>query len=114
MLSLGLAKGKCQIYKGKRFPNRNNEAELHEILNSDKSILLYPSPNSIPIESLEKENGPYNIILLDGTWPQSKAIYCSSPLLHKMKQVKLISSGTSWYVFFFLISKKNPLNYLCV
>lgn len=49
---------------------------LMEILNDENTIILYPSPNSIPLDELPQvgQNGqkPYNLILLDGTWPQAK------------------------------------------
>ncbi|KPJ09891.1 40S ribosomal protein S15 [Papilio machaon] len=33
-----------------------------------------------------------------GTWPQAKAIYASSPLLHNIKQVKLVTNNSSSYI----------------
>lgn len=60
--------------------------------------MLYPSKTSIPLEQIDPVNGPYNLILIDGTWPQAKAIYASSPLLHQMKQVKLVTTSTSNYI----------------
>lgn len=96
MLSVGLAPGKCLIYKGKKFPKF--DSELEEILSAKNSILLYPSATSIPMEQLDLTEGPFNLILIDGTWPQAKAIYTSSTILHNMRQVKLISSGNSSYV----------------
>ncbi|KXJ80735.1 hypothetical protein RP20_CCG023562 [Aedes albopictus] len=96
MLSVGLAPGKCLIYKGKKFPKF--DSELEDILSAKNSILLYPSATSIPMEQLDLSEGPFNLILIDGTWPQAKAIYTSSTILHGMRQVKLISSGNSSYV----------------
>ncbi|XP_053695970.1 tRNA-uridine aminocarboxypropyltransferase 2 [Sabethes cyaneus] len=96
MLSVGLAPGKCLIYKGKKFPKC--DSELESILTDEKSLLLYPSARSIPIEQLDQSEGPYNLILIDGTWPQAKAIYASSSILHGMRQVKLVSSGNSSYI----------------
>lgn len=63
---------------------------LEDILKSPDSILLYPSKNAVDIDSLPfvKENADsYNIIIIDGTWPQAKAIYHSTPLLQGLKQV---------------------------
>lgn len=61
--------------RGKRFPMPKHEG-LSEILNDENTIILYPSPNSIPLDELPQvgQNGqkPYNVILLDGTWPQAK------------------------------------------
>ncbi|XP_035774869.1 tRNA-uridine aminocarboxypropyltransferase 2-like [Anopheles albimanus] len=96
MLSVGLAPGKCLIYKGKKFPR--NDEKLEAILSDKQSLLLYPSPTSIPIEKIDPSAGPYNLILIDGTWPQAKGIYSSSTILHSMRQVKLVSSGTSNYI----------------
>lgn len=98
MLQLGLTDGKCLVYRGKRFPNMNHDQLLAEILSDKKSILLYPSKSSIAIENLAREDGPFNLVLIDGTWPQAKAIYASSEMLHGMKQVKLVSSGNSSYI----------------
>lgn len=96
MLSLGLSKGQCLIYKGKKFPGKHEN--LENILTSCNSILLYPSSNSIALQTLDiKKDDIYNIILIDGTWPQAKAIYASNPMLHNIKQVKLISSNVSNY-----------------
>lgn len=97
MLQLGLADNKCLIYKGKKFPQPRHEA-LENILNQPNTVLLYPSKTAIDIRALESNNESYNIVLIDGTWPQAKAIYASSPILHKIKQVKLITSSTSSYI----------------
>lgn len=99
MLELGLDTSKCLIFKGKRFPGNNTE--LAEILNSKNTFLFYPSPKSVNIsEIMRTNNNNYgcNIVIIDGTWPQAKAIYTGSPILHKIHQVKLLSNGTSDYV----------------
>lgn len=50
------------------------------------------------MDELDPSDGPFNLILLDGTWPQAKGMYATSPLLHKMRQVRLVMSRTSTYV----------------
>ncbi|XP_069694823.1 tRNA-uridine aminocarboxypropyltransferase 2 isoform X2 [Periplaneta americana] len=100
MLALGLAPGKCLIFRGKRFPQVRHEG-LEEILEAPNSILVYPSNNAVTLEELppvSETTGPYNFILIDGTWPQAKAIYHSTPLLHKLRQIKLVTGNTSEYV----------------
>lgn len=67
-------------------------------MKAKNTVLLYPSKDSIPMEDLDPSDGPFNLILLDGTWPQAKGIYATSPLLHKMRQVRLVMSRTSNYV----------------
>ncbi|XP_055676970.1 tRNA-uridine aminocarboxypropyltransferase 2 [Lutzomyia longipalpis] len=98
MLSLGLATNKCLVFRGKKFPAPKHEATLREILDDPRSLLLYPSKNSVPLEEISMEGGPFNLILLDGTWSQAKAIYASNSALHHMRQVKLITTGNSNYV----------------
>ncbi|XP_075145968.1 DTW domain containing 2 [Haematobia irritans] len=105
MLQLGLKAGKCIVYKGKKFPSPKNQVDLEPILKSSNSLLLYPSKTSVPLETIrhqiesgEGPKGPFTLVLIDGTWPQAKAIYASSPILHTMRQVKLISAGISDYI----------------
>lgn len=54
------------------------------------TILLYPSKDAVDLETVPKvdseENG-YNIVIIDGTWPQAKGIYNNAPILHDIKQV---------------------------
>lgn len=97
MLQLGLAPNKCLIYKGKKFPQPRHE-DLENILNQPNTILLYPSKTALDITHMENDTDSYNLVLIDGTWPQAKAMYASSPILHKLKQVKLLTSTTSSYV----------------
>ncbi|XP_076749945.1 DTW domain containing 2 isoform X1 [Xylocopa sonorina] len=106
MLALGLEPEKCLIYsifyfRGKKFPLSKHEG-LSEILTDKNTILLYPSPGAIALDKLNPVgvNGqkPYNLILLDGTWPQAKAIYHSSPPLCVLRACKLVGVPTSEYV----------------
>lgn len=98
MLKLGLAPGKCQLYKGKRFPLPRHNGRLEQLLADPKSLLLYPSKDAVPLEDIDPSDGPYTLVLLDGTWPQAKAIYVCSQMLHQMRQVKLVTAGNSSYI----------------
>lgn len=75
-----------------------HSANLERILTDPKSLLLFPSKDAIPLERIDANDGPYTLVLLDGTWPQAKAIYVCSELLHRMRQVKLVSTGHSNYI----------------
>ncbi|CAG9772877.1 unnamed protein product [Ceutorhynchus assimilis] len=95
MLQLGLAEGKCLVYKGKRFPGLHDD--LINVLEASNTLLLFPSPQAVDISHITP-NKNYNIVIIDGTWPQAKAIYTSSPILHKIKQIKLLNTCTSNYI----------------
>lgn len=97
MLYLGLEPKKCLVFKGKRFPNHYQDLET--ILSEPNTLLLYPSPSATDIREIScSNNDSYNIVLIDGTWPQAKAIYTSSPSLHNLKQIKLLTSEVSDYI----------------
>ncbi|XP_050520266.1 tRNA-uridine aminocarboxypropyltransferase 2 [Daktulosphaira vitifoliae] len=97
MLTLGLSENSCTVYKGKKFPTRKHIG-LWDILNSKKSVLLYPSSKAINMENLPKDIEINNLVLLDGTWPQAKAIYNNTPLLQAMTHVKLLYKFESHYI----------------
>jgi len=50
---------------------------------------LYPSKKAIDIVDLPKETELHNLIILDGTWPQAKAIYNNTQLLQSMIHVSI-------------------------
>ncbi|KAG8256463.1 DTW domain-containing protein 2 [Homalodisca vitripennis] len=97
ILSLGLSPGRCLIYKGKKFPQQRHDGLL-EILSDPHSVLLYPSRAATTLDDLLLTSKPTNLVIIDGTWPQAKTIYNNSPILHSMKQVKLVLGVTSEYV----------------
>ncbi|XP_057332314.1 tRNA-uridine aminocarboxypropyltransferase 2 [Microplitis mediator] len=100
MLSLSLEQNKCLVFRGKKFSSKHED--LMEILKDKDTILLYPSADAVDINELPKVgvNGqrPYNLVLLDGTWPQAKAIYHSTPYLSQLRACKLVQSMASSYV----------------
>lgn len=97
MLSLGLAPGKCVVLQGKRF-SKEKYPRLHEIVKQPNTLLVYPSPNAVDIESLNdsgisrEDDEHYNLILLDGTWPQALGIYQKNSFLHSCRSVMLTMS----------------------
>lgn len=100
ILQAGLPKGAYVEAKGKRF-SFSRFPYLEEILSNDNSILMYPGEKAIGLEGLpplSKEQPPYNIIIIDGTWQQAKSIYHNCRHLHSLRQVKLSGKYISEYV----------------
>lgn len=99
MLSLSLVEEKCLIFKGKRFPASNDN--LGDILKAPNTLLFYPSSSAVPLDEIVKEydvNTEFNLVFIDGTWPQAKAIYSKNTILHNIKQVKLVTKNVSRYI----------------
>ena len=85
---------------------------LKKVIESPDTLLMYPGPNATNLEDLfpitnaecnHEESGdgvhnhtvsspgPYNLMLLDGTWMQAKGIYNQNEFLHNLKQVRISS-----------------------
>lgn len=99
MLKLSLKEDKCSIFKGKRFPGIHHE--LDAIFKSPYTLLLYPSHEAVSMDYFLNnsfESVPYNLVIIDGTWSQAKAIYAGNKMLHKLRQVKLVSTTQSNYI----------------
>lgn len=99
MLSLSLTEEKCLIFKGKKFPAGHKN--LADILNSENTLLFYPSTFAKNLDEIEGQfdiSTSFNLVFIDGTWPQAKAIYTGNPILHNIKQVKLVTRNVSSYI----------------
>ncbi|XP_022200870.2 tRNA-uridine aminocarboxypropyltransferase 2 [Nilaparvata lugens] len=102
MLIKGLQAGRCLLFKGKKFLD-NRQDGVMDILRSPYSVLLFPSRSSVSLSELVGDGWTAgsridNIVIIDGTWPQAKAIYNNSPALQSMQQAKLMIGGGSEYV----------------
>lgn len=103
ILELSLPATHFHLYRGKRF-GKNKFSELHELLSRPEleTLLVWPSAgaesvHTLPTLSQAQPNG-YNIILLDGTWPQARAIYNCNKFLQEMRCIKLDNTNRSKYV----------------
>ncbi|KAK7590213.1 hypothetical protein V9T40_001826 [Parthenolecanium corni] len=92
ILSLALTSDKFIIFRGTKFP-QSKHSGLHAILNSPDTVLVYPTSEAVDLNELPKVTDSsslrYNLVLIDGTWPQAKTIYNKSKALHSLKQVKI-------------------------
>ncbi len=99
ILELSLSKGHCLIMRGKKFTSFKYPM-LKELIGEEsktKSILMYPGLGSKPLEELSIDE-KYNIIIIDGTWSQSRSIYHNSSILHKLPKIELNCNNVSNYV----------------
>ncbi|XP_046426825.1 tRNA-uridine aminocarboxypropyltransferase 2 isoform X1 [Neodiprion fabricii] len=101
MLTYALEPGKCLTFRGKKFPLPHHEG-LADILKDPNTVMLYPTNDSVALDTLDPVgiNGqkPYNLVILDGTWPQAKAMFHGSPMLYSIRSCKLVGLPTSEYV----------------
>ncbi|CAG2100723.1 unnamed protein product, partial [Medioppia subpectinata] len=91
ILELSLSCGQCVVLRGKRFSTFKYPV-LKEVIGDQtqddsnskrKTILVYPGMGSQPLSELSTEDS-YNIILIDGTWSQTRSIYAqNSPILRR-------------------------------
>lgn len=84
-----------KILRGKRFPGKHNM--LQSIFDTTNTLLLYPAADAVPVEDLDLSI-QYNIIIIDGTWPQAKAMYNGNKSLQNLRKVVINAEGTSNYV----------------
>ncbi|KAK7071169.1 DTW domain-containing protein 2 [Halocaridina rubra] len=100
ILQAALPKNAYIEAKGKRF-SFSRFSYLEDIMTCRDSILMYPGEKAIELEDLPpvgKDQPPYNIIIIDGTWQQAKSIYHNCRYLHTLRQVKLSGKYISEYV----------------
>lgn len=63
------------------------------------TALLYPGEGAIEVGALPASERPARLIVLDGTWPQSKRLYTANPWLHTLPRLRLAPDRPSaWRV----------------
>ncbi|XP_070543356.1 tRNA-uridine aminocarboxypropyltransferase 2-like [Ptychodera flava] len=96
ILDISLPQDKVHVIRGRRF---NRHALLDKITSYPNTLLLFPGPGAVDLQSIPLDSYPsYNLILIDGTWPQARGIYSNNRFLHRPKQVKLSLNVVSEYV----------------
>lgn len=107
ILELSLIAGHCLIVKGKRFSSLKNPI-LREVFGDEsqlsaaeesrrKTVLLYPGNDCQSLDELSARES-YDIVVIDGTWSQSRSIYHNSPILHSLPRIHLNGNHRSSYV----------------
>ncbi|KAK2171557.1 hypothetical protein NP493_1054g00014 [Ridgeia piscesae] len=107
MLYHGLQPGKCHIFKGKHF-QPDSIPKLQEMMSDPHTLLLFPGETAEDIKKVATEgigseteaSSPvaYNVILLDGTWLQAKALFHQNKFLHKLRRAEIRARQPSQYV----------------
>lgn len=78
----------CITFKGRRFSHAKYE-NLHRIISTEKTVVLYPSKDATPFNDVHPTKGVSfcNFILIDGTWQQAKEMYGQNEFLQKLDKV---------------------------
>ncbi len=64
---------------------------------SENSGLLFPTSDSIELTDLPVASRPDQLVLIDGTWPQAKAILNASPRLQRLRRFRLAPTQPGKY-----------------
>lgn len=89
----------CRVYRGKRFP-KSKFGDLHDVCSKSNAALLYPSKDAVDIKDFVKQldDEPLQLIVLDGTWQEARAIKHNYKILDNIPKVQLTGSWRSEFV----------------
>lgn len=83
----------------------NPDKRLLELIESDSTVLLFPSLDAKPLSTINFEN----VIIIDATWQEAKKIYNKSPYLKTTNKATLSLKKTSQYN----LRRNQPQGCLC-
>ena len=95
MLELGLAPHCVSVITGRKFPG--SDQEVGGLLSAPGTRLLYPGPDSEPLDQVEAATVE-TLVILDGTWEQARKIYSRNPAVQALRKVSLSVSTPSQYI----------------
>lgn len=96
-----LVKEKVLILRGKRFRPERFPLLLSAV-QSPKTLILYPGHSAIDLSTLPRKpigrDDGSAVIVLDGTWAQTKSMFAQNPYLHHIRNVQLSGEISSEYI----------------
>ena len=99
LLQQCIPENKCKVYRGKRFPY-SKFGDLYDICGKSNAALLYPSKDAVDIKDFaaDLDDEPLQLIVLDGTWQEARAIKHNCKFLDNISKVKITGSWRSEFV----------------
>jgi DTW domain-containing protein YfiP len=76
------------------WPDRDGRLRYPDVL-PPGAVLLYPGPGATELGALPEP--PAHLVVLDGTWPQARALYRDDPRLQALPHVQLAPARPSRY-----------------
>jgi DTW domain-containing protein YfiP len=78
-----------------------NESDFIEVVKrvkySQKTLLVYPSPNAVKLGNAHEVAGYDHLLLLDGTWRKAKKLWLNNPWLHELDACVIEVTQASQY-----------------
>ena len=99
LLQQCIPESKCKVYRGKRFPS-SKFGNLYQICSRSNAALLYPSKDAVEIKDFaaQLDDEPLQLIVLDGTWQEARAIKHNCKFLNNIAKVHITGSWRSEFV----------------
>jgi DTW domain-containing protein YfiP len=91
-----LAISQCQIFLRGRPDQTLDMAQVLE--RPGKALFLYPCEDAVDIAEFKPEDGPYHLIVPDGSWRQAKRVKKREPLLDQVTSIKISPKTTARYL----------------
>jgi len=92
----------CKVLVGE---NYSDESQFEQLINSKKSLLLYPHDDAMSPQQLindiasnsSHDLSDYQVVVLDGSWKKAYKIFCLNPILATLPCIGLDVTNESNY-----------------
>lgn len=91
-----LSMSQCQIFLRGR-PDQT--LDMSQVLERPgRPLFLYPCEDAVDISEFKPEDGPYHLIVPDGSWRQAKRVKKREPSLDRVPSIKISPHTTARYL----------------
>ena len=77
--------------------DRNERFGQRDLPIGNKAALLYPGKESRLLTEIEAHQIPQQLVVIDGTWDQARALFRDIPQLYRLPQFKLAPASPGQY-----------------